>query len=151
VWSHASTGVAAAAAAAAGLKLNLPACSQPAEAAIATGVCDRSPGEHRCAKPLDYPCAGEARTDHRGRLSSTSREKGKSHGKSMAVEEEGLRVFQSVKIKIGKKKKTNPYPQCERLNGWLHANGPSRQAVGAGDWRATRGGGYRSVSFLLLL
>lgn len=34
----------------------------------------------------------------------------------MAVEEEGLRVFQSVKIKIGKKK--IPYPQSERLNGY---------------------------------
>lgn len=53
----------------------------------------------------------------------------------MAVEEEGLRVFQSVKIKIGKKK--NPYPQSERLNGWLHINGPSGQAVRAGDWSGT--------------
>lgn len=65
----------------------------------------------------------------------------------MAVEEEGLRVFQSVKIKIGKKKK-NPYPQSERLNGWLHINGPSRQAGSAG-WRLERGD--RPVLFLLLL
>lgn len=73
--------------------------SQPAAGA-------RSPsGEHRCAQPLEYPCAGEARTDHRGGPSSFSRHKGKCHGESMAVEEEGLRVFQSVKIKIGKRKK----------------------------------------------
>lgn len=52
---------------------------------------------------------------------------GKSHGESMAVEEEGLRVFQSVKIKIGKKK--NPYPQTERLNGWLHVNGQSGEGI----------------------
>lgn len=125
LWSHTSTG-AAAAAAAAGLKLNLLACSQPASSTSSgrAGVWSLS-GEHRCAKPLEYPCAGEARTDHRGGLSLSSRQKGKSHGESMAVEEEGLRVFQSVKIKIGKKK--NPYPQSERLNGWLHINGPSRQ------------------------
>lgn len=135
VWSHTPTG--AAAAAAAGLKLNLLACSQPASSGSGwTGVWSLS-GEHRCAKPLEYPCAGEARTDHRGGLPSSSRQKGKSHGGSMAVEEEGLRVFQSVKIKIGKKRK-NPYPQSERLNGWLHINGPSRQAVRAGD---RRGGG----------
>lgn len=49
----------------------------------------------------------------------------------MAVEEEGLRIFQSVKIKIGKKK--NPYPQSERLNGWLHINGPKQ--AGSEGWR----------------
>lgn len=53
----------------------------------------------------------------------------------MAVEEEGLRIFQSVKIKIGKKKEKTS-PQSERLDGWLHVNGPSRQALRAGAWRA---------------
>lgn len=101
---------------------------------------------HRCAKPLEYPCAGEARTDHRGGPSLSSRQKGKNHGESMAVEEEGLRVFQSVKIKIGKRKKI-PTPQSERLNGWLHINGPSSQAGSAG----LRLEGDRSVLFLLLL
>lgn len=73
-------------------------------------------GEHRCAKPLEYPFAGKPRTNHRGGLSLFSCHKGKSHGESMAVEEEGLRVFQSVKIKIGKKK--IPYPQSKRFSGY---------------------------------
>lgn len=68
-------------------------------------------GAHRCAKALDYPCSGEARTDNRGGETFSSRWKGPSLGGSMAVEEEGLRVFQSVKIKIGKKEEEkNPYP-----------------------------------------
>lgn len=40
----------------------------------------------------------------------------------MAVEEEGLRVFQSVKIKIGKTEglgEKNPYPQCARTTQWM--------------------------------
>lgn len=63
-------------------------------------------GEHRCAKPLEYPHTGEAGTNRRGGQLPFSREKGKSPVEGMAVEEEGLRVFQSVKIKIGKKDKS---------------------------------------------
>lgn len=91
---------------------------------------------HRCAKPLEYPCAGEARTDHRGGLSVSSRQKGKSHGESMAVEEEGLRVFQSVKIKIGKKKKKKkslPPSLSASMDGSILTGQAGRQAVRAGD------------------
>lgn len=80
---------------------------QPAAVVVGPRVWSLS-REHRCAKPLEYPCAGEPRTDHRGGLSLSSRQTGKSQGESMAVEEEGLRVFQSVKIKIGKKKSLPP-------------------------------------------
>lgn len=60
---------------------------------------------------LDYPRAGGTRSDHRGPQPSFNRRKGrKSHGATMAVEEEGLRVFQSVKIKIGKEGKNQPQP-----------------------------------------
>lgn len=88
--------------------LNQPQRQQPAEEPKTQAW--SLPTEHRCAKPLEYPCAGEARTDHPGGLSLSDRQKGKSRGESMAVEEEGLRIFQSVKIKIGKKENTPPPP-----------------------------------------
>lgn len=61
----------------------------------------------------------------------------------MAVEEEGLRIFQSVKIKIGKKENTPPHTHptpftplwSVRFDARLRVNGPSRQA---GRRRATR-------------
>lgn len=69
----------------------------------------------------------------------SDRQKGKSRGESMAVEEEGLRIFQSVKIKIGKKENNPPshhhhtHPlESERFEGRLRVNGPSRQAGSAG-------------------
>lgn len=101
---------------------------------------------HRCAKPLEYPCAGEARTDHRGGPPLSSRLKGKNHGESMAVEEEGLRIFQSVKIKIGKRKKSLPPSLSASMDGSI-LTGPSSQAGSAG----LRLEGDRSVLFLLLL
>lgn len=118
-----------------------PLYSQPAAAAAASRRARTEarslPTEHRCAKPLEYPCAGEARTDRPGGLSLSDRQKGKSRGESMAVEEEGLRIFQSVKIKIGKKENNPPPPhthplESERFDGRLRVNGPSRQAGGAG-------------------
>lgn len=91
------------------LTLNQPQLLQPAEEPRTEAW--SLPTEHRCAKPLEYPCAGEARTDHPGGLPLSDRQKGKSRGESMAVEEEGLRIFQSVKIKIGKKENTpTPHP-----------------------------------------
>lgn len=53
----------------------------------------------------------------------------------MAVEEEGLRVFQSVKIKIGKaegwrERKKIPTPSVGAVNGWLHVNGPDSRQCG---------------------
>lgn len=45
----------------------------------------------------------------------SDRQKGKSRGESMAVEEEGLRIFQSVKIKIGEAKNIPPYPGPNRM------------------------------------
>lgn len=101
---------------------------------------------HRCAKPLEYPCAGEARTDHRGGPSLSSRQKGKNHGESMAVEEEGLRVFQSVKIKIGKRKKSLPPSLSASMDGSILTGRAVRQAVRDWDRR-----GDRTVLFLLLL
>lgn len=58
----------------------------------------------------------------------------------MAVEEEGLRVFQSVKIKIGKTGGKIPTPSVRApLNGWLCVNGPDcrqcRQEAEAGQIR----------------
>lgn len=99
--------------------------------------------EHRCAKPLEYPCAGEARTDHPGGLSLSDRQKGKRRGESMAVEEEGLRIFQSVKIKIGKKENNTPPPQTPSslsasTDGCVLTGRAGRQAVRAGGWRASR-------------
>ncbi|TKS70293.1 Ras GTPase-activating protein 3 GAP1(IP4BP) [Collichthys lucidus] len=88
---------------------------QPAAAAVGPEY-ERCPESIDVQNPWKYPCAGEARTDHRGGLSLSSRQKkGKSHGESMAVEEEGLRVFQSVKIKIGEAKNIPPYPGPNRM------------------------------------
>lgn len=72
----------------------------------------------------------------------SDRQKGKSRGESMAVEEEGLRIFQSVKIKIGKKENTPPPPTLSSLSASTHicvlTGRAGRQAVRAGDSRATR-------------
>lgn len=54
----------------------------------------------------------------------------------MAVEEEGLRVFQSVKIKIGKTKTKNPHPPS--LSAFMDGSVLTGQA-GEGD-RGARGG-----------
>lgn len=119
--------------------LNQPQLLQPAEEPRTEAW--SLPIKHRCAKPLEYPCAGEARTDHPGGLSLSDRQKGKSRGESMAVEEEGLRIFQSVKIKIGKKENTPP-PTLSSLSASTHicvlTGRAGRQAVRAGDSRATR-------------
>lgn len=63
----------------------------------------------------------------------------------MAVEEEGLRIFQSVKIKIGKKE-NNPPPHplqtpsslSASTDGCVLTGRAGRQAVRAGGWRASR-------------
>lgn len=124
------------------LTLNQPQLLQPAEEPRTEAW--SLPTEHRCAKPLEYPCAGEARTDHPGGLPLSDRQKGKSRGESMAVEEEGLRIFQSVKIKIGKKENTPPPPTptpsslCASTHGCVLTGRAGRQAARAGESRATR-------------
>lgn len=45
----------------------------------------------------------------------------------MAVEEEGLRVFQSVKIKIGKKKKSLPPSLSASMDGPVFTGEAGRQ------------------------
>lgn len=50
----------------------------------------------------------------------------------MAVEDEGLRVFQSVKIKIGKKDKTPPTPHL--------SSSMDGSALSSDDWSLERPG-----------
>lgn len=61
----------------------------------------------------------------------------------MAVEEEGLRIFQSVKIKIGKKENNTPPHQTPSslsasTDVCVLTGRAGRQAVRAGGWRASR-------------